>query len=92
VKPLLAVPHHAAWLLPTPEFRRAALEGRGSLWQIAGKTNNPQRALRNLLERDRMFTGHLYEETKRLELHVIEVDTTMTEADLAKRVTEAFGL
>lgn len=92
VKPLLAGPHHAVWLLPTPEFRRAALEGRGSLWQIAGKTSNPERALRNLLERDRMFTGRLYEETKRLELHVIEVDTTMTEADLAKRVAEAFGL
>jgi 2-phosphoglycerate kinase len=92
VRPLLAVPHHAVWLLPTPEFRRAALEGRGSLWQIAGETSNPEKALRNLLERDRMFTRHLHEEAKRLELRVIEVDTTVTEADLADRVTEAFGL
>jgi hypothetical protein len=61
------------------------------LWEIARKTTDPERALRNLLERDRMFTDRLYEETKRLELHVIEVDTTMTEDYLAERVTEAFG-
>jgi hypothetical protein len=40
-------------------------------------------ALRNLLEPDRMFTGRLYEDMKCLELRVIEVDTTMTEAGLA---------
>lgn len=92
VKPLLIVPGHAVWLLPTPEFRRAAFEHRGSLWEIARKTSNPEMALRNLLARDRMFTERLYEETKRLELPVIEVDTTMTEDDLAERVTKAFGL
>lgn len=92
VKPLLAVPSHAVWLLPTPDFRRAALDSRGSLWEIARKTSDPPRALCNLLERDRMFTERLYEEAKRLELRVIEVDTTMTEDDLAERVTEAFGL
>ena len=36
--------------------------------------------------------ARLYEETKRLELLVIEVDTTITEDDLADRVTEALGL
>lgn len=92
VKPLLAVPGHAVWLLPTPEFRRAAFGSRGSLWEIARKTSDPERALRNLLERDRMFTERLHEETERLELRVIEVDITMTEDDLAERVTEAFGL
>jgi 2-phosphoglycerate kinase len=92
VKPLLAVPSHAVWLLPTPGFRRAAIDSRGSTWNIAGKTSDPERALSNLLERDEMFTERLHEEAKRLELHVIEVDTTMAEDDLAERVTEAFGL
>ncbi|XVQ06328.1 hypothetical protein ACQP1W_27090 [Spirillospora sp. CA-255316] len=92
VKPLLAVSAHAVWLLPTPEFRRLAFDSRGSLWEIARKTSDPEAALRNLLARDRMFTEHLHEETKRLELRVIEVDTTMTEDELTKRVTEAFGL
>jgi 2-phosphoglycerate kinase len=92
VKPLLAVPDHAIWLLPTPGFRRAAFDSRGSTWEIARKTSDPQRALRNLVERDHLFTERLFEEAKPLELRVIEVDTTMTEDDLAKRVTEAFGL
>jgi len=92
VRPLLAVPGHAVWLCPTPGFRRAAFASRGSLREIAGRTSDPERALRNLLERDHMFTGLLREETKRLGLAAIEVDTTMTEADLTERVTEIFGL
>jgi 2-phosphoglycerate kinase len=92
VKPLLTVPGHAVWLLPTPEFRQAAFDSRGSLWEIARQTSDPDRALRNLLERDRMFTERLYQEARRLDLRVIEVNTTMTEDDLAERVTEALGL
>ena len=92
VQPLLAVPGRAVWLLPAPGFRRAALGSRGSLWQIAGKTSDPQRAARNLLERDQMFTERLREEASGLALRVIDVDSTMTEDDLAARVTEAFGL
>jgi hypothetical protein len=67
-------------------------DSRGSLWEIARKTSDPEKALRNLLERDQMFTERLCEEAGRLELRVIEVDATMTEDDLAERVTEAFGL
>jgi len=92
VRPLLARADHAVWLLPTPGFRRAAFGCRGSLWEIAGKTSDPERALGNLLERDRMFTGRLGGEAARLGLRVIEVDTPMTEDDLAGRVAEAFGL
>jgi len=39
-----------------------------------------------------MFTHRLYKEARRLELNAIEVDTTMTVDDLARRVTESFGL
>lgn len=92
VKPLLADPAHAVWLLPTPEFRRAAFDSRGTLWDIARKTSDPERALANLLERDRMFTERLYQEARELDLRVITVDPTMTEDELAEQVTEAFGL
>ena len=91
VRPLLAGPGHAVWLLPTPGFRRAAFESRGSLLQIAGRTSDPDRALRNLLERDRMFTDRLRDEAGQLGLPVIEVDAAMTEDGLVKRVAEAFG-
>jgi 2-phosphoglycerate kinase len=92
VQPLLAEPGHAVWLLPTPGFRRAAFASRGSLWEIAGKTSDPERALSNLLERDRMFTERLREETGRLGLRAIDVDPTMTEDGLDELVREAFGL
>ena len=92
IKPLLSEPGHAVWLLPTPEFRQSVVESRGgSAWGFLARTTDPEKALRNLLERDRMFTEILGEETARLGLHVIKVDTTTTEDDLAKRVTDMFG-
>ena len=93
VKPLLAVDSHAVWLLPTPEFRQAVFDCRGGAqWGFIGKTNDPERALRNLLERDSVFTRRIYEEAERLGLNTIEVSTMMTVDDLISRVTEAFGL
>jgi len=93
VKPLLALHSHAVWLIPTPEFRHDVIAARGGpKWGFLGKTSDPERALRNLLERDAMFTHGLHEEAKRLELNTIEVDPTITVDDLARRVTEAFGL
>ena len=93
VKPLLSGPSRAVWLLPTPDFREAVIESRGgSAWSFLAKTSDPERALRNLLERDRMFTDLLRKETSRLGLHAIEVDTTTTEDDLVERVTKLFSL
>ncbi|MFD0560044.1 hypothetical protein FB566_4036 [Stackebrandtia endophytica] len=92
VQPLLTNPDHAVWLLPTPEFRSAAFESRGSLWSIAGKTSDPPRALENLLARDAMFTDRLREETRELGLHTIELSPATTVAELEERVTDLFGL
>jgi len=91
VKPL-ATRGHAVWLLPAPGFRRAALDSRGTLWEIPRRTSDPETALRNLLERDRLFTIRLGEEVKRLDLPAIEIHTGMSEDELTRRVTEAFGL
>ena len=93
VKPLLAVHSHAVWLLPTPEFRQSVIDSRGGpQWAFIGKTSDPERALRNLLERDAMFTQRLHEEAQHLALNIIEVNTTMNVDDLAGRVAEALGL
>ncbi|MGC9540381.1 hypothetical protein [Streptomyces sp. UG1] len=93
VKPLLAAPEHAVWLLPTPEFRQAAIRsraapGEGFVWQ----TSDPERAGRNLAERDHMFTMRLQREVERLHLHAIHVDTTVREDDLAAQVTTALRI
>lgn len=93
VEPLLAERRHAVWLLPTPEFRQAVFARRGGTqWGFIGKTSNPERALRNLLARDAMFTNHLADEVKRLDLHTIQVDSTITVDELTSRVMKTFGL
>jgi len=92
VRPLLADPGHAVWLLPTPDFRRAAFASRDPSLQFWRRTSDPDRALENLLERDRLFTDRLREEAGRLALPVIEVDATVTEDALVGRVADAFGL
>jgi hypothetical protein len=92
VEPVLADRRRGVWLLPTPEFRRMAVEDRGSLWSIAGRTSAPERALSNLLERDRMFTERLADETARLGLTGVVVDLGTTEDELVERVAGLFGL
>ena len=93
VQPLLSVPAHAVWLLPTPHFREAVFDERGG--PAAGflaRTTDPERALRKLLERDRMFTDSLRGETARLGLPAIDVDSTTSEDNLSSRVADAFEL
>ena len=93
VAPLLSVPNHAIWLLPTPEFRRRVIEGRGgSATGFLAKTSDPDKALLNLLERDHMFTNRLREETGRLQLPTIDVDITMSDTDLANGVSKILRL
>jgi hypothetical protein len=91
VRPL-AAPGHAVWLAPTPAFRRAAFESRGSLLAIAGRTSDPDRALRNLLERDRLFTDRVRAEATELGLPVLGVDPSASADDLTARVAARFGL
>jgi hypothetical protein len=47
--------------------------------------------LRNLLERDRMFTERLRDDVRRHDLAFIEVDTGTTEDELVARVAVSFG-
>lgn len=93
VKPILSASNHAVWLLPSPEFREATIERRGGRRSgFLAKTSNPERALQNLLERDRMFTERLRNEVEHLELRAIEVSTAMNESDSANSVAKIFGL
>lgn len=92
VAPLLADRRQAVWLLPTPTFQRAAFEQRGSLWSIAGRTSTPERALGNLLARDRMFTQRVAGDIERLDLPGLVVETGETEDELVDRVAGLFGL
>jgi 2-phosphoglycerate kinase len=90
VKPHAATPNRAVWLLPTPAFRAMAFARRGAT--PADHTSDPDRALRNVLERDRLFTERLEREAADLELPAIRVDVGMTEDDVTEQVRAAFAL
>jgi 2-phosphoglycerate kinase len=92
VSPLLSRPHQAIWLVPTREVRRAALDSRGSTWEIPGKTSDPERALANLLARDGLFTDEVVKEATGLNLSLIEVDGDLSVAELMTKVAESLGL
>ena len=93
VKPILPASNHAVWLLPSPEFRQTTMERRGgSTSGFLAKTSNPEQALQNLLERDRLFTDRLSQEVENLALRAIHVNTEVTEDVSANFVAKAFGL
>jgi hypothetical protein len=92
VAPLLCGLRQAVWLLPTPEFRRAAFESRGSTWTIPNKTSDPQQALANLLARDQLFTDELRAQARAFRLRTVEVEVGVGVAESAARVGEALGL
>lgn len=92
VAPLLSRPDQAVWLIPTPEFRRSAFESRGTTWDIAGRTSDPERALANLLARDHLFTEQVEREAVGLGLSVIHVDPDLSAHRLRVCVAEVLGL
>jgi hypothetical protein len=92
VAPLLSLPSQAVWLVPTPAFRRVAFDSRGFTWEIPKKTNDPDRALTNLLARDQLFTDAALQEATALRLPVIEVDGALSGEALTWRVAESLGL
>jgi len=92
VAPLLSGPRQAVWLLPTPEFRRAAFESRGSTWTIPNKTSDPQRALANLLARDQLFTEQLRAQARAARLQTVDVDGSLDVTESVARVGEALWL
>lgn len=92
VAPLLSLPRQAAWLAPTPAFRSSAFERRGFTWEIPNKTSQPQRALSNLLIRDRLFTEQVMAEATALRLAVIEIDSKQSIGEVSARVAAALSL
>ena len=92
VAPLLSHPNQAVWLIPTPDFRRAALDSRGSTFDIPNRTSDPERALQNILTRDRLFTEDVAREASARGLPVIHVDLGMTVDHVIGRVSDGFGL
>jgi 2-phosphoglycerate kinase len=92
VAPLLTDVRKAVWLLPTPAFRQAAIESRGTTWDIAGRTSDPTRALDHLLARDQLFTRRLGDEARQSGLQVVHVDIHTAPNELVTHVAELLQL
>jgi hypothetical protein len=92
VRPHLADRRRAAWLVPTPRFRREAFlrrRGPDAFWSA---TSDPKRALANLLERDRLFTDALADEAAQAGLTLLPVDGTRAADELAAELAMRLGL
>ncbi|GAA0311004.1 hypothetical protein GCM10009528_30560 [Kineococcus aurantiacus] len=86
VRPLLADPDHAVWLLPVPAFRRRVFRERGP--GFTARTSDPDRATANLLVRDAAFTDRLRTEVGD---RGIAVDGREDLAALTDRVARRFA-
>ncbi|WP_233158318.1 hypothetical protein [Actinokineospora bangkokensis] len=92
VRPLLIDPGQAVWLLPTPEFRSAAFDNRGTMWDIPNATSDPRTAQCNLLKRDHLFTERLRREVEGLGLPFVDVHGSLGEDELVNHVAATLGL
>ena len=90
VQPLLKDQRHALWLIPTPTFRRIALDARGSTWEIASGTSNPERALTTVMARAALLTVRVDLDFTELGLHTHLVYGAMPEDQLFHLVGDAF--
>ena len=59
---------------------------------IAGGAGDPEAALHNLLERDRMFTERLRARVRLLDLPFVDVDGACTGRDLTVMVADRPGM
>ena len=92
VHPLLKAPWHGAWLIPTPEFRRAAFGKRAEEEQFWLRTSDPASALERLLQREALFGELVMREARELGLKTIAIDGTRTPGDVAEEVADWFRL
>lgn len=81
----VAVDLGAVWARLSDHARRA------DRWRRPDRGAGLGRALHNLLERDRMFTERLVEETNRLSLPAVHVESGMSEDELTAVVAEVLG-
>jgi hypothetical protein len=87
IEPLLTDKSQALWLLPKPELDRPTV-GRTA----ADKTSDPDRAHRNLRERDRLFAYRIEKETKTRGLPTIDIDPAMPKETVTKLAAMSLGL
>lgn len=92
VAPHVSDPRHAAWLLPSPDFRQEAFGAREEAQAFWAPTSEPERALGNLLARDEIFTESVAEDATRRGLRTLIVPHRCSLDGTADVLAEYFGL
>jgi 2-phosphoglycerate kinase len=92
VRPYVSNGRHAVWLVATAGFRQAAFSQRRPAEAFWMRTTDPEQALANLLERDRIFSDKVARETERNGLEALSVDGTRSVESLAAELASRFGL
>jgi hypothetical protein len=90
LEPVLTSPRQAIWLVPTEPFKLAAMQRRGK-GRFCGQVSDPQRAWRNLLQRDRLLTERIKADATARHMILLEVDGSETIDAVAARVARHFG-
>jgi 2-phosphoglycerate kinase len=90
VAPLLASPTQAVFLVPTEAFRQRQLRELPRAGQVTSEVSDPERALANRLERDRLLARETVESARQQGLRVIEVDGSLSVGGLTDVVAAHF--
>jgi len=90
VRPVLADPRHAVFLLPTPDARRRNYARRA--WLGIEGTSDHARASRNKLDRDALLTDHVRRTAAALSLAAVELEGSEPLEYLIISVERRFGL
>jgi hypothetical protein len=84
-------PRRMVVLAATERFRRYQLGRMPRAGSFGRDLSDPELALRNKMERDRIVVDHAVRNARRLNIRVIEVDGTRDADAMADLVAEHFG-
>ncbi len=93
VLPSAGTSRRAVWLIPTPDCIRQVREDRFALGNSSAiHTSEPERALRNIIERDILLAAYVESEASHLGGRVIPVNGTRSIGEMADEIEAHFGL
>jgi hypothetical protein len=90
IAPIVSDRHKAIWLVPTETFKRASAARRIKPGN-RHETSDPERATRNLIDRDLLMTQHVREQATARDLPLFEVDGSRNLEQMAARVEAHFA-
>ncbi len=89
--PILSDSAQAIWLVPSTDFKIASAIRRNKPGN-RGETSDPERAQRNLIERDLRMGEHIRRKAQQRGLMIVEVNQSKSLEHVSQTVEEHFGI